>query len=270
MIPAPAATTLLAVAHGTRDPEGVASYGTLLDRVRAMRPGLPVRLAFLDIAAPSLDRTLAGLRGEVVVVPLLLSAGYHVHVDIPASLAAAPRLRAAVAAALGPDPLLAEALHDRLTQAGWHRAPGRRGAAGQAVVLAAAGSSDPAANADTARTAELLRERLGVDVVPSYLCASSPTPAEAVARLRAAGRQVAVASYLVAPGFFARAAARAAAGGGSARTAGPARPARGTDGLVTGPVGTHAAVARLVLRRYDQAVARTAGRRAGLQYTSRA
>jgi hypothetical protein len=34
--------TLLAVGHGTRDPAGVATIRALLDRVRAMRPGLTV------------------------------------------------------------------------------------------------------------------------------------------------------------------------------------------------------------------------------------
>ena len=252
-VPADSRPVLLAVAHGTRDPLGVRAYDRLVHRMRTLRPGLCVRLAHLDIVRPSLAEVLAELRGEVVVVPLLLSAGYHVRVDIPAALADAPRVRARVAAALGPDPLLTTALSDRLAQAGWRRGPTRCAAAGQAVVLAAAGSSDPAANADTVRTGRLLERRLQVEVVPAYLSASSPTPAEAVARLRATGRQVAVASCLLAPGFFAR---RAAAAGAE---------------LTGEPVGTHAAVARLALRRYDQALAPaqpSALQAPALQYTS--
>ncbi|WP_051966294.1 sirohydrochlorin chelatase [Kitasatospora mediocidica] len=221
--------TLLVVAHGTRDLAGVATVEALPARIRALRPDLRVELAYLDLVRPSLAEALAehaARDAPVVLVPLLLSAGYHVRVDIPAVIAAVPRVRARVAAALGPDPLLATALRDRLAEAG------RPGDAGP-VVLAAAGSSDPAANADTVRTAGLLAGLLGAPVIPSYLCAASPTPAEAVAALRARGHdQVAVAGYLLAPGHFARRAAQAGARHTSA------------------PLGTHGAVAELVLRRY--------------------
>ncbi|WP_327299010.1 MULTISPECIES: sirohydrochlorin chelatase [unclassified Streptomyces] len=223
--------TLLAVAHGTRDAEGVAVTGALAARVRALRPSLRVELCFLDLVAPSLPEALARLSGEVVVVPLLLGAGYHVRVDIPGALAAAPHLNSRVARALGPDPLLAEALTGRLTDAGWRAGDGP-------VVLAAAGSTDPGANADTAAMASLLREHLpGPDeVVPAYLCAAGPTPAEAVAALRSEGHsRVAVAEYLLSPGFFARRAARSGAC------------------LTSAPLGTHDALARLVTRRYDEA-----------------
>ncbi|MEU1374176.1 sirohydrochlorin chelatase [Streptomyces triculaminicus] len=223
------APPLLAVAHGTRDPAGMAAIGALLGRVAALRPGLPVRLGCVDVARPSLAEALAGLSGTVVVVPLLLGDGYHVRVDIPRALAAAPRVRARVAPALGPDPLLAEALAGRLAEAE------PRGGGGP-VVLAAAGSTEPAANAATESMAGLLSARLGRPAVAAYLCGGSPTPAEAVSALRAGGhRQVAVARYLLGPGFFARHAARA---GGS---------------VVSEPLGAHDAVARLVLRRYDRA-----------------
>jgi sirohydrochlorin ferrochelatase len=224
--------TLLAVAHGTRDVEGVAVTEALIDRVRALRPGLRVERCFLDLVAPSLPEALARLRGEVVLVPLLLGAGYHVRVDIPEALAAAPHLNARVTAALGPHPLLADALTDRLNEAGWRTGDGP-------VVLAAAGSTDPAANADAAAMATLLRAHHPGrhDVVPAYLCAAGPTPAEAVAALRAAGHsRVAVAPYLMGPGFFAR---RAADSGGS---------------LTAAPLGTHTSLARLVALRYDEAV----------------
>ncbi|WP_066951556.1 sirohydrochlorin chelatase [Streptomyces lushanensis] len=223
---------LVAVAHGTRDPVGVATVEALLNLVRSLRPGSRVEVGYLDLVRPSLDETLAALRGEAVLVPLLLGAGHHVRTDIPAALATAPRLRASVARALGPDPLLATALSARLAEAGW---------AGSPVVLAAAGSTDPAANADTARMATMLQARLNAPVLPSYLCASSPTPAEAVARLHAGGHtSVAVAGYLLAPGTFSRRASRSGAA------------------LTSAPLGTHAAVAELILQRYDETAAQAA------------
>ncbi|GGT32917.1 sirohydrochlorin chelatase [Streptomyces atratus] len=237
MTDAPTAPTLLAVAHGTRDRAGVATYHALLDEIRTQRPGLTVRLAFLDLAPPTPAEVLADVHGPVVLVPLLLNTGYHIRVDLPAVRATAPQMDVRMAAALGPDPLLAAALGDRLTEAGW--SPTRSGS--DAVVLTAAGSTDPAAGADTELMAGLLRQRLGRPVVPAYLCASTPTPADAVGALRAAGhRRVAVARYLMAPGHFALRAQRA---GGC---------------LVSAPLGAHPDVARLVLKRFDEASGHTA------------
>ncbi|MEU8892276.1 sirohydrochlorin chelatase [Streptomyces sp. NPDC048442] len=224
-----AGPALLAVAHGTRDPAGTASTEELLDRVRELRPGLPVILAYVDVVGPHLSDVLAGLCGEVVLVPLLLGTGFHIRVDIPDALAAAPHVRARISRALGPHPLLASALADRLAEV---RAPARG-----PVVLASAGSSDPTSRAATATMATLLTRRLGRPAIPSYLCGGAPTPAAAVAALHAEGhRDVAVASYLMTPGFFARKAASS-----------------GTGTVTSAPLGAHEAVARLILDRYDGA-----------------
>ncbi|MEV6978246.1 CbiX/SirB N-terminal domain-containing protein [Kitasatospora sp. NPDC093806] len=230
------APVLLAVAHGSRSAAAGAANHALLDRVRALRPELDVRCCFLDLARPALPEALAALDGRpAVLVPLLLGGGYHLRVDLPQALAAAGLAHLPLARALGPHPLLAAALADRLAAAG-------RPAGAGPVVLAAAGSSDPAANADTARTAELLAHHLadGGPVVPAYLSAARPTPREAVAALHAAGhRRVAVATHLLAPGFFADRAA--------------ATPARWTGA----PLGSHSFLARLVAHRYDEARAGT-------------
>jgi sirohydrochlorin ferrochelatase len=248
--------TLLVVAHGTRDPEGVAATEALVNRVRELRPDLPVASCYLDLVSPSLPEALAGLHGPVVLVPLLLGAGYHVRVDIPDAVAAARALAALgdgaglgavrVADALGPHPLLADALTDRLAEAGWLPGQGP-------VVLAAAGSTDPDANADAVAMAALLRERHpGTAVVPSYLCAAGPTPAEAVTSLRAAGHdRVTVAEYLLSPGFFARKAARSGASATSA------------------PLGPHDAIAQLVTLRYEETLSRAGSRGPAADRTDR-
>ncbi|TRV81920.1 sirohydrochlorin chelatase [Streptomyces sp. 130] len=231
--PASAAPALVAVAHGSRDPRTPRTVAALLDRVRELRPGLDVRLGHIELNAPLLPDALHALgAGEAVLVPLLLGRGHHVKHDIPASVAGAPALRARVAAPLGPHPLLVEALHDRLTEAGW-QAGDRDGA----VVLAAAGSRDPESAADTRHTARLLGERLGgVPVVPAYASAASPTVPATVRALAARGhRRIAVASYFTAPGRFASAAAAHA------------------PWIAAAPLGAHPALARLLLRRYDQA-----------------
>lgn len=229
------APSLVAVAHGSRDPQALRTVLALLDRVRELRPGLDVRLGHIELNRPLLPDTLDGLRGaDAVLVPLLLGRGHHVKRDLPDATAAAPGVRTRIAAPLGPHPLLVEALYGRLVEAGWD--PADRGGRGAAVVLAAAGSRDPDSARDTRRTARMLAERLGVPVVPAYASAATPTVPDALRALAARGRHRAfVASYFAAPGRFATACADAA----------PRRAAA--------PLGAHPAMARLVLHRYDQA-----------------
>ncbi|MGW6719375.1 sirohydrochlorin chelatase [Streptomyces sp. NPDC054995] len=236
----PSAPALVAVAHGSRDPEALHTVLALLDRVRELRPGLDVRLGHIELNAPLLPDTLDGLRGsDAVLVPLLLGRGTHVKRDLPAGAAAAPGVRTRIAAPLGPHPLLVEALYGRLVEAGWH--PADEGGRRAGVVLAAAGSRDPDSAQDTRRTARALATRLGVPVVPAYASATAPTVPAALRALAARGRHRAfVASYFTAPGRFASACADAV----------PHRAAA--------PLGAHPAMARLVLHRYDQARAAVA------------
>ncbi|MFE9135665.1 sirohydrochlorin chelatase [Streptomyces sp. NPDC007355] len=240
--PHPAAPTLVAVGHGSRDPRARATLERLLDRVRELRPGLDARLAHIELNAPLLDATLAGLAVEgrdAVLVPLLFAPGYHVTHDLPAAVAATPHLRARVAEPLGAHPLLVEALADRLAQAGWTPEDGTSRGAG--VVLASAGSRDPRSGAEIRRIATLLGERLGgTPVVSAYTSAAAPTVPEAVRALAARGRhRVAVASCFTAPGLFATRAAAAA------------------PWIAADPIGAHPALARLVLHRYDRPLATT-------------
>ncbi|WP_326590928.1 sirohydrochlorin chelatase [Streptomyces sp. NBC_01294] len=227
--------TLVAVAHGSRDPRALHTALALLERVRELRPRLDVRLGHIELNEPPLDAVLGELHGSAVLVPLLLGRGHHVKHDLPAAAARAAHLRTRVAAPLGPHPLLVEALYERLLEAGW--------TPGTAVVLAAAGSRDPDSAADTRRTAVLLADRLGgVPVVPAYASAAAPSAPEAVRALAARGHhRTAVASYFAAPGRFA------------------AQTAAASPALAAAPLGDHPALARLLLHRYDTACARPAG-----------
>jgi sirohydrochlorin ferrochelatase len=213
---------LVAAAHGSRDPAAQRTVEELLDVVRGRRPDLLVSAAYVQNAAPGLADVLAERGPGAVVVPLLLSRGYHVAVDVARAAAAAA---AVVATPLGPHPLLAQALEARLSEAG---VPART-----PVVLAAAGSSDPAAARDVEQQAALLAGHRRAPVVPAYATAVGPRVDEAVADLlRRYAAPVAVAPYLLAPGAFATRIGRAAAT------------------WVSGPLGAHPAVAELVLERY--------------------
>ncbi|MFD7435471.1 sirohydrochlorin chelatase [Streptomyces sp. NPDC059861] len=232
----PGSPALVLVAHGSRDPRTLATVHALLDRVRALRPGLRVHLGHIELNEPLLPRALAALGDdEAILVPLLLSRGHHVKRDIP-EMAAAARARTWVAAPLGPHPLLVETLRIRLAEAGLRTPVTESERRSTAVILAAAGSRDPAAATDTGRTAALLAARLGVPVLAAYASATTPTVADAIRTLRAQGRQrIALASYFTAPGRFAQECADAA------------------PGIAAAPLGAHPLMAHLVLTRFDEA-----------------
>jgi sirohydrochlorin ferrochelatase len=219
------APALLAVAHGSRDPAAADVIRALAGQVRRLAPVLDVRVAFLGHAEPSLPTELTAAGSNTVVVPLLLSSGYHLSSDISG---AADEAGARVAGPLGPDDLLLTALTARLAEAD---VPD-----GTPVVLAAAGSSDPLAAADVGKQADLLADRLGVPVVAAFASATPPSVPDAVAELRErTGKPVAVASYLLAPGRFQDQLADS-----------------GAD-WVTAALGGHPALAGLVIDRYRKA-----------------
>jgi sirohydrochlorin ferrochelatase len=201
-------------------------------QVAQRRPGLRVAAASVDVQKPALPDVASRLSAagqRFVVVPLLLAAGYHVRVDVQEAVARAGRL-AVAARALSPDESLLDVLEERLSQCGLDP--------DDALVLGAAGSTDPAAVAEVERVAASLATRRGRSVITGYLAAASPSVQDAVAAARACGRQVTVATFLLSPGVFAE---RIAAAGAD---------------RVSAPMAPHPALADLVLRRYDEAVGR--------------
>ncbi|MBD0747919.1 sirohydrochlorin chelatase [Streptomyces sp. CBMA152] len=243
------APVLLLVAHGSRDPRHAATVHALVRRVRSLRPGLRVETGFLDFNAPAVPQVLERLAFEgvrdVVALPLLLTRAFHAKADIPAVLAQAPaRLDIALADVLGPSPLLLATLERRLDEA-FHRAglaPADKRSTG--LVLASAGSTDPEAIAVIAEIARELRHTGWCAVRPAFASAALPRTEDAVRELRAQGvRQVAVAPYVIAPGFL------------------PDRIARGAEDadVLAEVLGAAPELARLLLVRYDEARVR-AGR----------
>ena len=189
--------TIVVAAHGTRDPAGVAVAHQLADALRARLPSSSVQLGFVDVLGPGVREMVASAPGPVTVVPAFLSSGYHVRVDVPREVAGTQRDDVTISPALGPHPLLVAAMVERLREAGWRR--------GDAVVLAAAGSSDPRAVAEVRAAACLLSGHVGRRVRVGFVATGAPRVAPLVAGLRAAGEpRVAVASWLLAPGLFSR------------------------------------------------------------------
>jgi sirohydrochlorin ferrochelatase len=228
-------TTLL-VAHGTRNPNGVKMIGDLAADMAGVLDE-PVRVAFVDVLGPTPDEVLRTLQNEpTVLVPALLSSGYHVRSDVPRHVAASGHPAVTVTPALGPSLDLTRAMLDRLLEAGWRPT--------DHVVLAAAGTSDRHAQGDVAVAAAMLSALVGSRVSIAFAApcrgvssgSGYPSVPEVVARARRAGaRRVALASYLLADGLFQGRLYEA-----------------GAD-VVGAPLGSHPAVIRLACRRRRQA-----------------
>ncbi|WP_194762368.1 sirohydrochlorin chelatase [Microbacterium sp. UFMG61] len=229
---------LLAVSHGTSDAEGARAIAGLVDAVAAARPDVEVRSAFVDVQQPDAADLLPTIDGPVVIVPLLLSRGFHVHHDLHGM--AAKKADAVVSAAMGPDPRLAEVLADRLAAASSANGPDAAEAdsSDSPVILAVAGSRDPASLTDAEAMASLLSVRLGEKVELAYLAAREPDLPTAIA----SHPDAVISTYLLARGFFFDLTARQASG----RTITPPL----LDGITVPQ-----ALIDLVVARYDEAAA---------------
>lgn len=214
---------LVCVAHGTRSGAGNAIASALTTAAGASA-GVKAEVAYVELQRPSLPEVLAASAEAAVVVPLLLSHGYHTRVDLPGAVAAAAG-PVWVAPPLGPSPLLAVAQASRLVAAG--------ASPRQPVVLVGAGSRDPSAAVDLAVAADLLRGVWGGPVRVATVAQANV--------LDVVRPGDAVSPYLLAPGFFSRRVRELALSAGAS--------------VVADVIGAHPAVVELVGERFLAAAA---------------
>lgn len=236
-----AAPALVALAHGSRDPRSAATVTALVNEVKAQRPDLRIEKAFLELAKPSFDTVVDKLvragHEEIVVVPLLLVEAFHAKVDVPELIASAtarhPGLKIRATDVLGLETRFLEVLDERLRAA----LKAARVRELDALVLAAAGTSDPLANQAVARLARVWGTHHKLPVTAAYATSAPPATGEAVRAFRAEGRRhIAVASLFLAPGSLLDRATELALEAGAV--------------AVSDPLGAHPEVARTVLARY--------------------
>ncbi|MDH6124654.1 hypothetical protein [Kitasatospora sp. GP82] len=197
-VPAGSPALVLAV-PAAAGPEATPVVEELLSIVRGEQPGIETAAAYLVGSHSETDgtqaaQTVAGLLAQAaeaglpapVVIPLL--AGPHGFLTELHQLAAETGAR--VTDVLGPHPLLAEAVHVRLSEAGLARADRARlfaiTTAADGVVLTTAGGEEAAAAAGI--TGVLLAARLAVPVVAAALDVPGSVAA-AVDHLKATGSQ---------------------------------------------------------------------------------
>ena len=195
------------ISHGTSSAQGQRLIEALAARVtvdlRARGLVAEVMLGHVDVQNPDVAEVLRTLPSEAptVLVPLLLSPGYHVHVDLAEAVAAAGGAGGTNGTAtrdirltptLGPDRRLARVLAARLPSL----------TDDDHIVLAAAGSSDERANAACREMGEHLSVELGRPVDVGFHAGGEASLGGIVEQKRALGGRIVLSSYLLAPGFF--------------------------------------------------------------------
>jgi sirohydrochlorin ferrochelatase len=226
-------TQLVLAAHGSADPRSAVNARAVANRIRFMRPGLRVRVAFCDLNTP---RLVDVVTPDAVVTPFLLADAYHARIDIPrqiASCGAAVRQ----AEVLGEDDRLVSVLHERLGELGVNMRDPHLG-----VLVVAIGSTHATANARTAHVADkLIAGTQWACATTAFATGSGKSLAEAADGLRRRGaRRVVIAPWFLAPGRLTDRVASCAAAEGIPMAA---------------PLGAHRLVAETVLDRFDAAVA---------------
>ncbi len=229
-------TALVLAAHGSADPRSAANARAVADRLRRMRPGLDVRVAFCELNSPRLADVLTPHLADPVVTPLLLADAYHARIDIPRQIASCG-VTVRQADVLGEDERLVSVLRQRLAELGANKLDSELG-----VLVLAIGSSHAAANARTTQVArKLMAGTRWAGATTAFVTGTGPSLTEAAHRLRHRGaRRLVIAPWFLAPGRLTDRLQKYAAAEGIPMAA---------------PLGAHRLVAETVLDRFDEAVA---------------
>jgi sirohydrochlorin cobaltochelatase len=155
---------ILIAGHGSRDADGIAEFLDLARQFRAARPEVPMAVAFLEFARPTIqegiDELAAGGARTIIVLPGVLMAAGHAKNDMASEVRRArqrhPALDIHMGRALDVEPKLLQ-----LCKLRYQEALAGRPAIDPAetfLLLVGRGSSDPDANGSIAKVARFLQE----------------------------------------------------------------------------------------------------------------
>lgn len=187
-------TAFILAAHGTADPRGLREATNLAAGIRALRPHLPIRLAYLEKADPDLATALdwgAARAPTVVLVPLFLNSGTHLDEDLPQILMAAgrrhPANHFAMTTALGGNGALPHLLSRRVAEV-----RGRLPQGPLAAVLAAHGARSRDIQDELTRLAAATAAQCALPVHPAFTALGAPDLEDVLGELATSGFRGAV------------------------------------------------------------------------------
>ncbi len=122
---------LVLFAHGSRDPRWARPFNALAADLAGDLAPVPVRLAFMEFAGPTLKEVAAELAGSgctrLRLLPLFLAGGAHVARDIPAQVAEVkalhPELEVTVLPPVGENPRFRHLMREVAREAAGDPAP---------------------------------------------------------------------------------------------------------------------------------------------------
>jgi len=156
-------TGVLICGHGSRDPEAVGEFESVVVALRARLPDCAVAGGHLEFARPTIREGLALLTAggarRILAVPAMLFAGSHVRKDLPREISRFMADNPGVDIRLGPDlsaeALLLAAAADRIAAV----APASRRES--LLLVVGRGTGDPDANSSIAEVARRLAAKMG-------------------------------------------------------------------------------------------------------------
>jgi len=155
---------ILIAGHGSRDADGIAEFLEMARQFQTRRSDVPVELAFLEFARPTIqegiDRLVKSGSRSIVVIPGVLMAAGHAKNDMASEVRRAreryPHIEFRMGAALDVSPSLLQLCRLRYQEVIENRPaidPKET-----LLLLVGRGSSDPDANSNIAKVAHFLKE----------------------------------------------------------------------------------------------------------------
>lgn len=168
---------IVLAAHGSRDPQGVREFESLVSLIRERAQERIVTHGYLEFATPTIDEAIreaiaAGSR-RVVMVPALLLAATHIKNDMPSELATLKREHPGVEFHFGAPsdlhPLLLRLCQRRVVTAE-ASSPKTVRRSDSCLVVVGRGTTDPDANSDICKLTRMIEEGMGFGA--SFVCYS--------------------------------------------------------------------------------------------------
>lgn len=116
---------IIVLGHGSRSADATAQFLQVVEMLKERQEGDLVLPAFMELAEPRLANAIAQAvtlgATEILVIPCFLFQGIHIKEDIPEMLAELKALHPEVTVhfgnPIGPDPRIADILHERIEEA---------------------------------------------------------------------------------------------------------------------------------------------------------